>query len=245
MNACWTVFQRQLLALLRAPATYVISVTFLLVTGFSFCRLTSQTMEERLLPGDLLFGSVFFWLAAIIAMALITMSAFTEEKKSGTLEMLLTAPVTDTQVVMAKYFAALIVFLLICLPTTLYIPLLELVGGWRLMIEPAVLAGGYTALLLIGAAGLACGVCASALTRNQAAAACICFTIVSLFFFVDVFRLLLPPEAALFIEVISPAQHIMDFTQGIFDTRPVIFYISSSVFFLFATVKLLEARHWQ
>jgi len=246
MTAFFTLFRRQLSAYFYAPIAYVTMVVFLVVSGLSFCRLISQSFEENLNIGDLLFGSIYFWLMVIVAITLITMQVFAEEKRSGTLETLLTAPVTDLQVVVAKYFAAVVFFMILCAPTALYILVLHLFSSSLEGLDLVPVATGYGMLLLVGAFFIAFGVFASSLTRSQVVAAMLGFTGISLFFFEDNFQALGRGalDARVF-DYLSTVQHMVDFAQGIVDTRPVVLYLSGIVFFLFATVKVIEARQWK
>ncbi len=246
MQAFWAIYKRQVFAWFCAPIAYVTASAFWLVAGLSFCRLISQSMQERLLLGDVLFGSVFFWSMALAAVTLITMGSFADEHKSGALEMLLTAPVTDTQAVLAKYCAALTCYILLCVPVCAFGPALSMAAAAPLLADPAPLLGGCAAILLIGAFYTAFGIMVSALTRSPAAAAALCFTGLILSFFADAIGQVLPgSRAAAVLGYLSPSQHIMDFAQGILDSRPVILYVSGIMFFLFAAVKILDARHWR
>ncbi len=246
MNVFFTLFRRQLSAYFYAPIAYVTLVVFLTVSGLSFCRLVTQSLEERLNIGDLLFGSIYFWLMLIVAITLITMQVFAEEKRSGTLESLLTAPVTDIQAVAAKYFAALVFFVILCAPTALYLPVLRIFSSSLAGLDLVAVATGYGMLLLIGAFFVAFGVFASSLTRSPVVAAMLSFTGISLFFFEDNFKALGRGvvDARVF-DYLSTVQHMVDFAQGVVDTRPVVFYLSGIVFFLFATVKAIESRQWK
>ncbi len=246
MQAFRAIYKRQVFAWCCAPIAYVTAAAFWLVAGVSFCRLISQSMQERLLLGDVLFGSVFFWSMALAAVTLITMGVFADEQKSGSLEMLLTAPVTDTQVVLAKYCAALTCYVLVCAPVFAFGPVLSMAASSPLLADPAPLIGGYAAILLIGAFYTAFGVMVSALTRSPVAAAGICFAGLSLTFFADAIGQVLPGHrAGAVLEYLSAAQHIMDFAQGMLDSRPLVLYVSGIIFFLFAAVKILGARHWR
>ncbi len=241
-----TLWRRQLAAYFYSPLAYVTLAVFLAVSGLSFCRLVLQSTEESLKIGDLLFGSIYFWLMVIAAAALITMQVFAEEKRSGTLEALLTAPVTDLQVVAAKYLAAVAFFAILCAPTALEIVVLRLGGATPDGLDLVPVAAGYALLLLIGAFFIAFGVCMSALTRSPAAAAMLTFTGISLFFFKDNFQVLIGGgRGGRVFDYLSSVQHVLDFAQGIVDTRPVALYLSGIVFFLFAAVKAIEARQWK
>ena len=241
-----TLLKRQLRAYFHTPMAYVIMAAFLVVAGISFCRPLVQHLGEQIGIGELLFGAPYFWVAVQAAIALITMPLFAEERRTGTLEMLLTAPVTDLQVVLGKYAGALIFFLLLTTPTAAFFILLKALAPGMATLDWAPIFTGYLFLWLSGSCFIAIGVFVSALTRSQVVAAMSYFIAVSIMFFLDTIRLALPgatAQAAL--TYLSGAQHIRDFAQGIVDTRPIVLYLSLAVFFVFATVKVIEARQWK
>jgi ABC-2 type transport system permease protein len=174
------------------------------------------------------------------------MPTFAEEKRSGTLEALLAAPVTDLQVVMAKYCAALVFFVLLCALTALDILVLSLCNSTLQGVDPIAVATGYGMLLLLGAFFIAFGVFTSSLTRSPVVAAMLSFAGISLFFFADTFQF---PGRGLWVDrvfdYLSSIQNMLDFGRGIVDTRPLVLYLSGIGFFLFATVKTLETRQWK
>jgi len=246
MTTFFTLFRRQLSAYFYSPMAYVIMVVFLAVAGLSFCRLILQSLEECLKIGDILFGSMLFWLMVIVSITLITMQVFAEEKRSGSLESLLTVPVMDVQVVMAKYAASLAFFIIMCAPTALYIIVLRMFSSTLEGMDLMSVATGYAMLLLIGAFFISFGLFASSLTRSQVVAAMLGFAGISLFFFADTFQFLgHGGRAGRALDYLSSVQHMVDFSQGIVDTRPVVLYLSGIVFFLFATVKVIESRQWK
>jgi len=241
-----TLLKRQLRAYFHTPKAYVIMAAFLVVAGLSFCRLLDQHLGERIGIGELLFGASYFWVAVLVVIALITMPLFAEERRTGTLEMLLTAPVTDLQVVLGKYAGALIFFLLVTMPTATYFILLKAVAPGMVGLDWRPIFTGYFSLWLIGGCFIAIGMFVSALTRSQVVAAMCCFVAVSILFFVDTVRLVLPgvaTQAAL--AYLASTQHVRDFAQGVVDTQPIVLYLSLAVFFVFATVKTIEARQWK
>lgn len=241
-----TLLKRQLRAYFHTPLAYVIMAAFLVVAGLGFCRPLVQHLGERIGIGELLFGAPYFWVAALAAIALITMPLFAEERRSGTLEMLLTAPVTDLQVVLGKYAGAFMFFLLMTMPTAAYFILLKVVASGMAILDWRPILTGYLSLWLIGACFIAIGMFVSALTRSQVVAAVGCFVAVSIFFFLDTVRLVVPGAAAQeALTYLSSAQHVREFAQGIVDTRPIVLYLSLAVFFVFATVKAIEARQWK
>ncbi|MCG2659673.1 MAG: ABC transporter permease subunit [Kiritimatiellae bacterium] len=241
-----TLLKRQLRAYFHTPMAYVIMAAFLVVAGLSFCRPLVQHLGERIGIGELLFGAPYFWVAVLAAIAFITMPLFAEERRTGTLEMLLTAPVTDLQVVLGKYAGALIFFLLVTTPTAAYFILLKAVAPGMAALDWMPIFTGYLILWLIGSCFIAIGMFVSALTRSQVVAAVGCFVAVSILFFLDTVRLFLPGAAVqAALTYMSSTQHVQDFARGVVDTRPIVFYLSLAVFFVFATVKAIEARQWK
>lgn len=246
MTNILTLMKRQLRAYFQTPIAYVVMVAFLVVCGLSFCRPLVQHLGEQIGIGELLFGAPYFWVAVMAAIALITMPIFAEERRSGTLEMLLTAPVTDVQVVLGKYAGALVFFLLLTTPTAAYFILMKTLAPGMAAMDLKPIVTGYVILWLIGSCFIAIGVFVSALTRNQVVAAMGCFVAVSALFFLDSARLVLSGIATQQALVyLSSAQHIRDFSQGIVDTRPFVLYLSLTVFFVFAAVKAIESRQWK
>ena len=245
MRAFSAIFRRQLAAYFYSPIAYVTIVIFLIVSGMSFCRMLSLSMEERIQIGVLMFGSVFFWFVVLVCITMITMHLFAEEKRAGTIEMLLTAPVTDTQVVLAKYFGALTFFVLMCMPTVIYIIVLKVFSSSVEPLDIVPVTTGYLAFILIGAFYIAFGLLVSSLTRSQVVAGMICFAGICMFFFSGNFQHVAYSRNVEFIlQHISSIDHILDFSHGIVDTRPVVLYLSGVIFLLFTTVKIIEARHW-
>ena len=225
---------------------YVIMAAFLVVVGLGFCRFLGQHLGERIGMGELLFGAPYFWVAVLAAIALITMPLFAEERRTGTLEMLLTAPVTDLQVVLGKYAGALVFFMLMTMPTAAYFITLKAAAPGMASLDWMPIFTGYLILWLIGSCFIAIGMFVSALTRSQVVAAVGCFVAVSILFFLNTVRLILPGvagQAAL--TYLSSTQHVQDFAQGIADTQPIVLYLSLAMFFVFATVKTIEARQWK
>lgn len=241
-----TLLKRQLRAYFHSVKACFVMLAFLLAAGLIFCRALERHLGEQIGLGQLLFTVPGFWVATLAVVALITMPLFAEERRTGTLEMLLTTPVTDLQVVLGKYAGALIFFFLLTAPTAAYFILLKALAPGLAALDPAPIFGGYLALWLIGGCFIAIGMFISALTNSQIVAAVGCFLVLSLVFFLDTAALALPGAAApKILTYLASAEHIRDFTQGIVDTRAVALYLSLAVFFVFATVKVLEARQWK
>lgn len=243
MSAFFSLWQRELTAFFRTSIGSITGAFFLLVTGSHFWMLVGRLAREPA-EGSLslyLFGSPWFWPAMLLTAPLLTMRLFAEEQRMGTLETLMTAPVTETQVVLAKFAGAYSVFLLFWMPTLSYGGLLRWTGislasaGW------GPVATGYLGAFLIGAFYIATGLICSLATRHQIVAAISCLAIQGLLLSTG---WLPSPTWSLpsYVGGLSPVGHMADFASGIVDTRAVIGYVSASVLLLFMTIRLLEAR---
>lgn len=242
MRSFLTLWKRELSALFLSPIAYVMLMFFLLVTGCGFYWLVKENLElNRSVQGLM----VVIWASMLIVIPILTMRAFSEERKSGTFETLMTAPVHDSTVVLSKFFGVLTFFILMCLPTLLYLWIVRwLAPETAQILDPGALLGGYLAVALIGSSFIALGILASALTANQIIAAIITFSIMCVLFFGGLFEPHLS-KSPLVREIggyLSSALHLMESARGVFDSRPLVFYFSLTVLFLFATVRSVGAR---
>jgi len=245
-----TLLGRELGAAFHQPLAYVVLFFFLLITGFNFHAGVSllnraagaTTMVEAF------FNTVYFWFPFLLVFPLITMRVFAEEAKLGTIETLMTAPVRDGQVVFAKYFGALVFYLILWLPSLLYFVVFQLVTDRSAAGAVGSYLGAYAMIVLLGMLYTALGCLASALTDNQIVAAVIAFAAILGLFFLGMLALVMPSAGPLVREItyyFSPVQHMMDFSRGIFDSRPVVFYVSSTALALFATFHVFQYRRWK
>jgi ABC-2 type transport system permease protein len=237
---------RELRAYFFSPLAYAILTLFLLVNGFIFWVIVSFLSDPRArigAPLELFFGqTVYFWLVLLCIVPVLTMRLLAEERKSGTIEVLMTAPVTETQVVLGKYFAALLFYLCLWLPTLVYVAIIARHAD----VDPGPVAAGYLGVLGVGALFLAVGVFASSVARNQIVAAVLTFALLVLLFSFGLLANLVTGE------VLKKAfayldlwQHMDDFAKGLVDTRRVVYYVSGSAFFLFLATRALAANKWR
>jgi len=246
MRNIFQLFRRQFLAYFRAPLGYTVIIVFYVVTGLSFCRLLSQSATDPMQIGDILFGSAYFWLMLMTTVVLITMPLFAEERHSGTIETLLTAPVSDIQVVIAKFLAAY-VFLVVMLAPTLFYSLIMymfIADGGAFSCKP--IATGYFIVLLIISFYTAFGLLMSSMTKSMVVSAILCCIGISVTFLADNLQYALRNvwlEKTL--SQISSVQHVIDFSRGLIDSQPVYFYLSGTVLFLYLAVKSIESRLWR
>ena len=180
-------------------------------------------------------------LILLLMMPLLTMRLFSEEKKSGTIELLLTYPIKDMEAIMGKYLACLSLFFLMLLLTALY-PFLLIVFA-KPEIGPILTI--YLGLFLMGAAFIALGTLVSSLTENQIIAAAVTFGILLLFFLIGWASTFVGSSFGSVLEHLSIMKHFQNFTKGVIDTQDIIFYINFIIFSLFLTGMSLESKKWR
>jgi ABC-2 type transport system permease protein len=238
---------RELKAFWYSPIAYVVGGVFLLLQGFVFgtlvAALNDPRIDPRLTMAQVFFGGSFwFWFAVLITTPLLTMRTFSEEKRTGTIEFLLTAPVTDTQVVLAKFLGAWKAYIMLWLLT---LPLFVLLRALTPFDWGPVLTG-YLGTALLGGMLIGVGVLASSLTRNQVIAAVLSFVALLLLFSIGVFEFFVQdPESRELIRYLSLTEHLRDFSKGMVDTRPVVFYLSGTAISLFLTGRILHSPRWR
>jgi ABC-2 type transport system permease protein len=230
--------QRELAASFFSPIAYVVAAVFLIATGYLFMSNTLiEGGEASVRP---LLDSMS-WLL-IFAIPMLTMRALSEEFSSGTIEALMTAPVTDIEVVFGKFLGVLIFYAALLLTTLVHVIVLRIYGAADL----GIIIYGYFGMILLGALYVAVGIFASAITKYQLVAALIAMGVLSFFsVVVDAFASWRGGWWRLVLSHINVLHHFEDFSKGIYDRSAVIFFISATIFFLFLAVKVLESRRWR
>ena len=193
---------------------------------------------------QIFFTWPLFWLLPLIQVPLITMRVFSEEFKLGTIEMLLTAPVREWDVVLAKFFGSLTFFIVLWLPFALDMTALQLFSSPPPPIYWSQI--GLTAMTIALAGGLyvSMGVFTSVLTKNQIIAAVLCFALILIPFFISMIHWMqhIDARTLAWISYVSLPEHLQNAGLGLFDTRPIVFYVTATAFFLMLTKTLLEGR---
>lgn len=248
MSGFLTILRRELFGFAVTPAAYVTGVLFLAVHGLVFWSLVAMQSGG---PSDaplltLLLGSPLVWILQLVVPPVLTMRSFAEERRSGAMEILLTAPVSDTAAVLAKYLAALAVYAGLWAMTLVSLFALARLNAEHAAIDPGAVLGGYGFLLVVGMLYLAVGLYMSACTSHQMVAAIGGFSALALLFLAGFADLVVSaPALRGAVALISSHEHMIDFSRGILDTRPLVFHLGATAFVLFAAVKRLEARQWK
>ena len=236
MKTVFTLARKELTIMFNAPATYVIGVVFLIITGWLFVSplflMNQSVLDSFFRPLPLIFT---FLVPAL------TMRAFSEEFKSGTIEYLATLPIEDHEIVLAKYLAALgLIGTLIAF--TLVFPLVLFLIGKP---DAGQMIGVYVSILGLASFFAAIGLWASAFTRNQVVAFIIGFFVCFLFFLLDRVADFLPGIVSSFVRGFSVNAHFDALARGVVDTRDLLYWATGTAFFLAACLSVMQTKKWR
>ena len=244
------LLSREVRSYFYSPIAYIVLVFFMLITGVDFYFQVSFMNQRQVgySVQEAFFNSVFFWFAFVLIFPLITMRLFSEEFKLGTIEPLMTAPVRDWQVILAKFFGALIFYLVLWIPTLAYFAIFSVVTHQPAAGSAGAYAGSYLMLLLLGMFYISIGCFASVLTKNQIIAAVITFCAITLLFFMGLIQYILLDISAGTRELLgyfSALEQMGTLSRGVIDTRPMVLYLSMTVLLLTFTFHAFQSRKWR
>ena len=250
MRKFYTLLSREVRSYFYSPIAYMVLVFFLVVSGVDFYfqvsfmnqRPVSYSVQEAF------FNSVFFWFAFVLIFPLITMRLFAEEFKLGTIEPLMTAPVRDWQVVLSKFFGALVFYWILWIPTVLYFWIFQQITKQPAATSWGAYWGSYLMLLLLGMFYVSIGCFASVLTKNQIIAAIISFCAITLLFFLGLVQFILLNVSSATRDLLgyfSALEHMGTFSRGVIDTRPIVLYVSMTIVMLVLTHQAFQSRKWR
>jgi len=249
MNPFFWLWKKELAGYFLSPIAYVMSFCFLGLTGLSFWRLADMLAfgDSITTARQWMFGSPVLWFSMPVIIPLLTMRIFAEEKRTGTIETLLSAPISETAVVLAKFAGALTFFVFMWSPTLLYLLALHGLAPDTGLVDAGAAASGYLGVLLIGACFIALGMLASALTSNQVVAAVISFATLCFLFFFTLFAAFAARNETLRMvgERFCSYAHTLDFSRGLVDSRAVVLYLSVTALLLFINIRIIESRRWK
>ncbi len=248
-----TLFIHEVRALLITPSTYVAAVLALFIMGFFYFYVLIQTAvaEQENPPTELFFST--FWIPVLLIVPMLTMKSIAEERRQGTLQTLMTTPVNAGEVILSKFLAAYVFYIGVW-ALAIAFPLLatwslgkESVGA--VLLDAGPLLGGYAFVLLTGTLFVASGIFSSSLTRSQLVAGMLSFSIIFILI-VGVMAIkvisadmdgmtVFSPEGLSYFQVF---EHFEDFTRGVIDTRPVIYYLSGTALVLGLSTLIVESR---
>ena len=244
---------KELRSYFASPIAYIIIGLFSLLFGWFFymyltvfVRQSEQMMQfgggaaninQQMIRGVLLNSAVII----LFVMPMITMRTYSEEKRSGTIELLLTSPITDLQIILGKFAGALLLYVAMLLVTMLYMGILFVYGNpeWR------PIAAGYVGLLLMGGCFISAGLLISSLTKNQIVAGMATFAVFLMLWVINWIGESAGPATQAIVSYLSITEHFDDFARGIIDTKHVVYYLSFITFGLFLTAKSVDSERWR
>ena len=245
MRSFWPIYKRELFAFFVTPLAWVLITVFLFVQGMHFFLLVDHFSNPAggasdQTPIQAFFGNtILLYLVLFLLVPPMTMRLFAEERRSGTIETLMTAPVSSWSVVLAKYASVLTTYVAMWAPTVFYLVILQRTGE----IDWGVAASAYLGVFLVGAGYLALGLLMSAITTSQFLALVLTALVVLGLFILGVGEFV-TREGTLMHEICSHVSvwaHMNDFASGIVDSRRLVFYGSLVVLPLFVTVRAVDA----
>lgn len=234
MRNVWTIARKELYTYVTSPMAYVVATFFLAITSLLFVLFVGSGRAEAEM--DQLLHTMTF--LSLMMAPVITMSLIAQERNLGTIETLLTRPVRDWEVALGKFVAAFLLFVAICALTLIYPIIMEKYGS----VDWGATLMGYLGLLLCGASFIAIGLFASSLTSNQIAAALLATLILLVFWLIGWISMSVPTGVGNVLRHLSVYENMQDFERGIFDTKPLVFFLSVAFYFLFLTIRSLETR---
>jgi ABC-2 type transport system permease protein len=246
MRTFWILFSKEFTGYFISPIAYVLLFCTAALNGLSFHLwlgvMTYQNAKDFTVY-QAMVSSFFFWIAMFALAPLLTMRSFSEEYKQGTIEMLMSSPLREWEMVWAKFMAALAFFTVLWSPIPLNVAFLHFFSQTPNMMSPGMLFLPLAMIILIGSFYLAIGIFTSSLTKNQVVAGALSFVIIFALFCTNLFGFTgVDSQTKEWLSYVASTEHMETYTRGIFDSRPVVFYLSGTVFFLFLTQRILEGR---
>ena len=255
MSNVLAIAHKELKSYFASPVAYVVIGFSAILFGWFFINLLYFFDRASLQAGagfggpqtvnvnEMMISPLFLNVSVILlfTLPLITMRTYAEEKRSGTIELLLTSPLTDIQIVMGKFLGGLVLYGAMLAVTLVHMAFLFVFGNpeWRPV------ATGYLGLLLMGGCFLSLGLFISSLTRNQIVAGMVTFAVFLLFWVINWISSFTGPTMQIVLNYLSITEHLNDFTVGVIDTKHLVYYVSFIAFSLFLTVRAVDSERWR
>jgi ABC-2 type transport system permease protein len=244
---------KELRSYFASPIAYVIIGLFALIFGWFFYVPLSffnrQSMQMSMgMGGTLNINQMLIapmltnaGVVILFLMPMITMRTYSEEKRSGTIELLLTSPVTDTQIILGKFLGVLGLYGALLGITLIHTGILFIYGSpaWKPVLT------GYLGLFLMGASFLSVGLLISSLTKNQIVAGIATFSVVLMLWVINWMGSFVGPTTQAVLAHLSITDHLEDFARGVLDTKHLVYYLSFIAFGLFLTAKAVDSERWR
>jgi ABC-2 type transport system permease protein len=248
------IARKELRSYFASPIAYVVIGMFTFIFGYFYIAILNYFVQMSMQMGASGMGGpvnvnqqmirLLLQNAAVVilfVLPMITMRTYAEEKRSGTIELLLTSPLTDFQIIVGKFVGALTLYAVMLSVTLIHIAILFVYGNP----EWAPIASGYLGLLLLGGCFISVGLLVSSLTRNQIIAGMLTFGVFLVLWVIDWIGSLGGPTAGKIVSYLSITGHFDDFAKGVIDTTHIVYYLSFITFGLFLTAKAVDSERWR
>jgi ABC-2 type transport system permease protein len=249
MSIFLTLLRRELAAYFYSLTGGLIIAAIALMVGLGFCVViyTLGTDSSPMPVTELFYNTFCFWIIVLLATPVMTMRLFALEKATGTFETLMTTQIGDVAVVLAKFSAAMLFYLIAWLPLLLCIYIIGHYARQNAGFDPGTIGGTFLGIFLIGGLFLSLGCFSSAIANSQTAAAMVSFVFGTSLFSLAFIAKALPPNSDVtqIIPYFDLFTQMDAFARGVVDSRVVIFYVSATFFFLFLTLRVVEGRRWK
>lgn len=262
MRNILAIYRREISSYFVSPIAYIVIGVFLAISGLLFYYgtfgaqgLMTRVMQYRMQAAQgggedidvplLIIGQLMSFAATVslFMVPMLTMGSYAEERKRGTMEMLMTSPITEAQIVLGKFFAGWSLFALMVAPTLVFNLYVAKFSDpsypWR------ILWSSYLGLMLLGAVLIAIGLFVSSLTENQIVAGVVTFAIALFLWLINIFAGDASSTRGKILDYLSVIRHYEDFTRGVLDTTSLVFYITLTVLALFLTWQSLNSMRWR
>ena len=255
MSNILAIAHKELKGYFASPVAYVVIGFSAILFGWFFINLLYYFDRTQMQAGsgfqgpqainvnEIMISPLFLNVSVILlfTLPLITMRTYAEEKRSGTIELLLTSPLTDLQIVMGKFLGGLVLYGAMLGVTLVHMAILFTYGNpeWR------PIATAYLGLILMGACFLSLGLFVSSLTRNQIIAGMVTFAVFLMFWVINWISTFMGPTSQAVLNYLSITEHLNDFARGVIDTKHVVYYMSFIAFSLFLTVRAVDSERWR
>ncbi len=237
MSKILAIMKKDLQTYFFSPVAYIIGVSFLLVCGYLFWVIMVSSKLATLEP--LMYNAAFLLL---LASPVLTMRLISEERKSNTMELLLTSPISPGEIIIGKFLACFTVYLLIIFMTFQY-PLIMSRFAEKMDLGPVF--SGYVGLIMLGAAFISIGLFASSLTENQVVSAMITFAALMFFWIIGWVKFVLESPLTDGLAKLSLMERYSEFTKGVIDSGNVIFFIVFTLIWLLIATRVVESDRWR
>ena len=255
MNNILAITHKELKSYFASPIAYVVIGLYALVYGYYFYAAVrfferqsiqmaglgagtpAVNINEQLIRPVFQYSMVVF----LIVLPMITMRTYSEEKRSGTMELLLTSPVTDFQIIMGKFLGAMGLYASMLAVTLIHMVLLF----WVSQPEWMPILTSYLGMLLMGGCFMAVGLLISSLTKNQIVAGVLTFGVFLMLWVINWLASFTGPTMQQVVNYLSITDHLEDFTRGVIDTKHLVYYVSFITFGLFLTARSVDTERWR